>query len=78
MDSFTAVGLAEGFLDPTKPNKEEQKAEILEAWQYLIDTGEVWQMQGWFGRTAQALLDRGLCRPAPSPAPSNPLEAKEG
>lgn len=53
MDNYTAVGIAEGFLEA---DSEEQ---FLEAWQYLVDTGIVWQLQGWFGRTAQALIDNG-------------------
>jgi hypothetical protein len=54
MDSYTAVGLAEGFIES---NNEEQ---VIEAWQYLVDTGLAWQLQGWFGRTAAALIDSGL------------------
>lgn len=55
MDSYTAVGLAEGFVEA---KNEEQ---IIEAWQYLIDTGQAWTLQGFFGRTAQALIDQGIC-----------------
>lgn len=54
MDSFTATGIAEGFIDC---DSEEQ---YLEAWQVLVDTGLAWRLQGWFGRTARALIDRGL------------------
>ena len=31
------------------------------AWQYLIDTGLVWRLQGWYGRTAKRLIDDGYC-----------------
>jgi hypothetical protein len=54
MDTYTAVGLAEGFIDA---DSEEQ---IIEAWQKLVDTGLAWQLQGWFGRTAQELINRGI------------------
>lgn len=58
MDTFTAVGIAEGFVDA---DSEEQ---VIEAWQLLINTGLAWQLQGWFGRTARDLIDRGICQPA--------------
>lgn len=58
LDTFTAVGIAEGFIDA---DSEEQQ---IEAWQTLIDTGLVNQLQGWFGRTAQHLIDEGICTPA--------------
>ena len=35
--------------------------EEVEAWQYLIDTGLAWQLQGWYGRTAQRLINDGYC-----------------
>ena len=55
MDIHTAVGLAEGFI---KAQSEEQ---VIEAWQYLIDSGLAWQLQGWFGRTAAHLVREGIC-----------------
>ena len=54
MDNYTAVGIAEGFIDA---DSEEQ---VLQAWQYLVDTGMAWRLQGWFGRTAKALIEQGL------------------
>ena len=35
--------------------------EIINAFQYLIDTGAVWSLQGWYGRTAHQLIEQGLC-----------------
>jgi hypothetical protein len=32
----------------------------VEAWQYLHDTGLAYRLQGWFGRTAQSLIDQGI------------------
>jgi len=32
----------------------------IEVWQYNVDNGMVWQLQGWYGRTAQDMLDAGI------------------
>ena len=53
MDMFTAVAIAEGMV-------EADDDETLDAYQYLVDTGRVWQLQGSFGRVAQHLIDAGL------------------
>jgi hypothetical protein len=55
MHTYTAVALAEGF------EEAESEEQILEAWQHLISTGLCWQLQGRFGRTAQHLINEGLC-----------------
>ena len=55
MNTFDAVGIAEGWIDA---DSEEQ---VIEAWQLLIDTGLAWQLQGWFGRTASQLIEQGIC-----------------
>ena len=55
MDIFTATMIAEGV------EEVDTQEEYLEAWQLLIDTGTCWQLQGWFGRTASALIEQGHC-----------------
>lgn len=40
------------------------QADILQAFQFLVDSGEVWSLQGWYGRTAKVLIDEGLIQPA--------------
>jgi hypothetical protein len=59
MDSFIACGIVEGF-----DGCEHTDAEQLEAWQYLIDTGDCWKLQGWYGRTARSLIEQGYCKVA--------------
>lgn len=53
VDDYRAVALAEGFEQGTE-------AEVVAAWQHLVDTGLVWQLQGWFGRRATELLEQGI------------------
>lgn len=57
-NSYHAVGVAEGFEEASC------EEEVLEAWQYLIDTGQAWTLQGKFGRMAAALIEEGLCQAA--------------
>lgn len=49
---YLASAYAEGFCEGSDATFEEQ---IL-AWAYLIKTGLAWQLQGWYGRTAQHLI----------------------
>lgn len=56
MTSYDAVMIAEGVQEATE---EEQ----LEAWQYLVDTGLAWQLQGAFGRQAARMIAAGLIGP---------------
>ncbi len=54
MTTIQAINIAEGYVEP---QSEEQ---YLAAWQHLIDTGIVWTLQGWFGRTAMRMIDAGM------------------
>ena len=52
---YSAVAICEGFEDS------ESEEQTIAAWQYLIDTGLAWSLQGAFGRKAQQLIDSGVC-----------------
>lgn len=54
MDDYTAVGLAEGFIEA---DNEDQR---IEAWQYIYDHRLDMQLQGSFGRMCQHLLEAGI------------------
>lgn len=53
---YLASAYAEGFCEGAEATTEEQ----LHAWSYLIKTGLCWSLQGWYGRTANSLIDKGL------------------
>ena len=57
--AFSAVAACEGF-----DGEDHDEATMISAWQYLIDTGLAWQLQGFFGRTAAAMIEQGVCTPA--------------
>jgi len=59
MTPYLATSIAEGF-GPGEDASEELQTE---AWQYLHDTGLAYQLQGWFGRTAQDLIANGTINP---------------
>jgi len=54
---YLATAYAEGFCEGADASREEQ----IQAWQYIIDTGLVWKLQGGFGRAAQELINSGIC-----------------
>lgn len=56
MNSYDACAVIEGF-----DGHEHTDEEIIEAFQFLIDCGDAWTLQGFYGRTAASLIDQGLC-----------------
>ena len=49
-----AIGIA-----ITGLSEAEDETEVYKAWQLLVDTGIVWQLEGRVGRTATALIQAG-------------------
>ena len=56
---FNATMIAEGAMEPTPTMS------YIQAWQHLVDTGVVWELQGFFGRAAHRMLSEGTLQPAP-------------
>jgi hypothetical protein len=56
LTTFEACSIIEDF-DGRTPSREE----VVAAFQSLINTKVVWSLQGFYGRTAQRLIDSGEC-----------------
>lgn len=54
MDTLAACLIIDG-------TTEASQEQIIEAYQHLINTDIVWQLQGIFGRTAANLIEQGAC-----------------
>ena len=54
MTTMRAINLIDGFEEGTAQD-------TIAAYQYLIDTGVVWGLQGRYGRMASHLIEVGLC-----------------
>ena len=55
LTNLEATMIAEGAQEP------ESDEQYIQAWQQLIDTGLAWSLQGFFGRTASAMIQNGVC-----------------
>ena len=55
-NGYLACAYAEGFCEGEGASREKQ----IEAWQWLLNTGLVWKLQGWYGRTARELIEEGI------------------
>ena len=53
---YLATAIVEGFCEGENATEEQQ----IKAWQYLHDTKLAYKLQGWFGRTAQHLIEQGI------------------
>ena len=57
--NFEASAIIEEFCEG-EGSSDEQK---IEAFQFLINNGSVWTLQGFYGRTAARLIEAGHCTP---------------
>ena len=53
--SYDACSVIEGFAS-FEPTQED----MLEAWALLIETGDCWSLQGFYGRQAANMIEQGL------------------
>lgn len=49
--------------------------ELVKGMQEMIDDGTAYQLQGFYGRLAEQLIEAGLCRRRSSDSPRNSPEA---
>ena len=53
MDLYRATMIAEGL-------EEADEETYITAWQWLVTTGMIHHLQGWYGRTAHDMIEQGI------------------
>lgn len=69
VEKFDIVDFVMGFEDGSL-----DEPSIVEGFQYMINSGLVWCLQGFYGRTATNLIEEGICKTANE---WTPQEARE-
>ena len=64
MGIFEATMIAEGDYEAAGYPDGVDNETVVDAYQMLIDTGMAWRLQGFFGRTAAAMIEAGHCHQA--------------
>jgi hypothetical protein len=54
--NYQACAIIEGF-----DGEQHCEEDIIDAFQFLINSGVSWSLQGFYGRTAASLIESGQC-----------------
>jgi hypothetical protein len=66
-----AISIAKGEKDETSDMS------YVQAWQHLVDTGEVWELESWMVRAVSRMLSDGTLRPQKTEEEPKPQDTEE-
>ena len=66
-----AISIAKGEKDETSDMS------YVQAWQHLVDTGEVWELESWMVRAVSRMLSDGTLRPQKIEEEPKPQDTEE-